>query len=125
VYGSNENSENRFELLNVLGNLGSLYAHKGLNDLASFYFQAALNQIKPGMNEESLLNSSMEDFSRHRHMHYLSDLLINKGDVFIEQYKASKITFKCGIRTYKLTVGYLTRPGISKRRSDQTFMEKR
>jgi len=105
VYGSNENSENRFELLNVLGNLASLYAHKGLNDLASFYFQAALNQIKPGMNEESLLNSSMEDFSRHRHMHYLSDLLLDKGDDLIEQYKGSRENnlLNAAIKTYKLT----------------------
>ena len=105
VYGNNENSENRFELLNLLGRLGSLYARKGLNDSASIYFQAALNQIKPGMNEESLLNSSMEDFSRHRHTHYLSDLLLNKGDVLIGQYKGSgeNNLLNAAIKTYKLT----------------------
>jgi len=108
VYGNNKNPDvitNRFELLNVLGRLGTLYAHKGLNDSASFYFQAALEQIKPGMNEASLLNSSMEDFSRHRHMHYLTDLLLSKGDVLIQQYKASgkKNFLDAAIKTYRIT----------------------
>ena len=94
----------RFEALNVLSNLGSLCASKGLYDSASFYFKLALDQIKPGTTEESLLNSSIEDFSRHKHMHYMSDLLLNRGDALIQQYKDSgkKDLLKDGIKVYKI-----------------------
>ena len=95
---------NRFEALNVLSNLGSLYASKGLYDSASSYFKLALDQIKPGTTQESLLNSSIEDFSRQKHMHYLSDLLLNKGDALIQQYRNSgnKDLLRDGIRVYKV-----------------------
>ncbi len=108
AYSKNNQSgtiSNRFEVLDVLDHLGSLYAAKGLYDSASFYFKLALDQIKPGMTEEALLSSSIEDFSKHRHMHYLSDLLLNRGDALIDQYKNSgkKEFLSEGIRVYKVT----------------------
>jgi CHAT domain-containing protein len=107
AYNRNKHSGamlDRFEALNVLNNLGSLYASKGRYDSASIYFQDALNQIKPGTTEQSLLNSSTEDFSRHKHMHYLSDLLLNKGDALIQQYRNSgkKTLLNEGIKVYKV-----------------------
>jgi CHAT domain-containing protein len=94
----------RFEALNALNNLGSLYASKGLYDSASTYFKDALDQIKPGMTEEALLNSSLEDFSKQKNMHYLSDLLLNKGDALLQQYRHSgkNELLNEGIKVYKI-----------------------
>lgn len=104
-------SSSTFQSLNVLNHLGSLYAHKGLFDSTFIYFQLALNRIRPGMKEEALLSSSLEDFSKHRNMHYLSDLLLNKGDAFKQKYRSNgdRQALNQAVKTYKIADRLLDR----------------
>jgi CHAT domain-containing protein/tetratricopeptide repeat protein len=93
------------ESLNVLGRIANIYARKGNYDSAYYYYQRALDQIKPGITETFLLDSSLGEVSGHRSMHYLTDLLIDKGDAFIQQYKDSKkrAALEKAISVYKVT----------------------
>ena len=50
---------NSFETLNILGNIGSLYAQKGQFDSAFIYFQLALDQISPGISESGIIAESI------------------------------------------------------------------
>ena len=59
-----QNMNDVFVLLNVLTNIGNIYAGKGLYDSAFTYFQFAFDQLKPGMNELELLYGSTDEFSK-------------------------------------------------------------
>lgn len=80
----------RFESLNELANIANVYSHLGFFDSALQYFQFAFDQIKPGMNESSFPNGNPEEFMHEKKNYYLANLLINKGDAFIRQYKLTK-----------------------------------
>jgi CHAT domain-containing protein len=106
-----ENVNDAFVSLNVLGYIANIYVRKGLFDSAYHYFQLALNQIKPGINEASLLTGSVEEFMKNNKVHYLSDLLIDKGNALINQYRTIK---KIGllnqaVRIYKIVDQLLDR----------------
>ena len=61
---------NSVESLNILANIGNVYAHKGLYDSAFAYYQLALDQIKPGINESELLHSPYDEFARQKKIGY-------------------------------------------------------
>ena len=102
---------NSVETLDILGNIGRAYAQKGLYDSAFIYYQLALNEIKPGMNETELLKSPMDEFDRQKKISYITDLLLEKGDTYLQLYKAKGDTnaLKLAVQTYKVTDQLLDR----------------
>ena len=106
-----DNTANVFVSLNAFSNIGNIYASKGLYDYAFIYFQRAFDQMRPGMNERALLNSSAEEFSKNKSVHYLVELLISKGNTFVKLFKASKKPRDLAeaIQIYKVTDQLLDR----------------
>ena len=102
---------NSMETMNIIGNIGSLYAKKEQFDSAFFYFQLALDQISPGITESDLLANQYNRFARLKKINYLTNLLIDKGDALIMQYKSNgkMKTVKEAVRIYKLTDQILDR----------------
>lgn len=87
---SSDKLADNFETLNVLGYIANIYAWKGIYDSSSRYFQLALNQVRPGINEMYLLQIPGEEFVKQKKMHYLAKLIIDKGDAFKQQYITTK-----------------------------------
>ena len=84
--------EDVFESADIFTNIAKVYVKKGLYDSAFKYFQHAFDQIKPGLKEESILHSSLEDFRKNKKIYYLSNLVIEKGDAYLHKYKRDKLT---------------------------------
>jgi len=100
-----------FESLNELANIANVYAHKGFHDSAMYYFQRAFDQIRPGLNESTLLHSTSDEFLQNKYNYYLVNMLINKGDAFKQRYKDTKQvgTITEALRIYKITDQVLNR----------------
>jgi CHAT domain-containing protein len=101
-----------FESLNIFANIGNVYIQRGLYDLAHHYFQLAFDQIKPGINETGILNRSPEEFIRQKKIHYVSSLLIDKGDAFRKQYEDNnrqRSTIQQAIHMYRVADQLLER----------------
>jgi tetratricopeptide (TPR) repeat protein len=77
------------ETLNVFGNIANVYVRKTLYDSAFKYFQLAFNQLKTGIDETDLLKYSAEEFKKYKKIHYLSGLVIDKGNAYLEKYKTT------------------------------------
>ena len=106
-----EKENEAFESMNILGNIANIYVRKQLYDSAFYYFRLALLQIKAGADETSILNDSADEFAKQKKVHYLAELLIDKGDAFIHQYHTTKKA-KClnqAIAIYKITDRLLDR----------------
>ena len=102
---------NSVETLNILCNVGNAYAEISLYDSAFAYFQFALDQIKPGMKAAELLHSSYDQFARQKKMDYISNLLLDKADALLKQYKQEKKldVIEEAVRIYKITDQLLDR----------------
>ena len=74
----------RIEYLNILDNIANSYLAKGRNDSALVYFQKAFDQIKPGMNEMTLLESSDSDFLNNKSIRYVINMIIDKADATLQ-----------------------------------------
>jgi len=109
-----------FESLIVFGRIGNIYVRRGLYDTAYYYYDLALSQLGRGMNETKLLNGSIEEFSTHKHIHYLTDLLIDKGDALLQQYGDSK---KIGFLNKAVEVYKATDHLLDRIKSEQTELE--
>ena len=82
--------ENIFESLDIFANIAKVYVQKDMYDSAFKYFQLAFDQVKPGINEQNILNSSLEEFRRNKKIHYLTSLVLDKGDAFLKKFKSNK-----------------------------------
>jgi CHAT domain-containing protein len=81
---------NSIETFRTFGNMANVYVQMALYDSAFKYFQFAFDQLKAGINETVILNSSPEEFLKYKKTPYLSALVIDKGDAFFEKYKFTK-----------------------------------
>jgi len=112
IYSGKESQQNSdtYESLKVLSDIANVYAHMGLVDSAMIYFQLAFDQIKPGLNESVILNN-LDAFLQNKKNHYLVDMLINKGDAYIQQFKDTKQVGKISqaLLLYKVTDRVLDR----------------
>ena len=79
-----------FESLKILNNIANIYVRKRLYDSAFYYFRLALLQIKPGADEMALLHDPGNEFAKQKKIHYLAELVIDKGDAFIQQHISTK-----------------------------------
>lgn len=96
--------DNLFENLNIYANIGNVYLSKGLYDSAFRYFQLGFDAVRPGMNETHLLQMSAREISGFKKLHYLSNLLIGKANVYSEKFKRNgdKKTATEALNIYKI-----------------------
>ena len=85
-----EKSTEAIESADILNNIANIYVRKQLYDSAFYYFHLAFRQIHTGADETSILNSSSDEFVKRGKMHYLTGLVIDKGDAFKHQYEHLK-----------------------------------
>lgn len=99
------------ETLNILSNIAKVYVQKGAYDSAFRYFQLAFDQIQKGSNEITLLHGSTKDITTFKKMHYITSLVIDKGDAYRQQYISTKQTnaLREAIRIYKAADQLLNR----------------
>ena len=87
--GKFSDQANFLETLSVFGNIANVYVRKALYDSAFKYFQAAFDQLKEGISETGILESSPKEFVRYKKIRYLSSLVIDKADAFLAKYKTT------------------------------------
>lgn len=102
--GEHSDRANSLEMLSIFGNIANVYLHKGMYDSAFKYFQVAFDQLMPGINETGIVKSSPKEFLKYKKIQYLSSLVINKGDAFLEKYKHTGIPAAAieAMRIYKV-----------------------
>ncbi|HEX4849337.1 MAG TPA: CHAT domain-containing tetratricopeptide repeat protein [Puia sp.] len=74
------------ESLRIFTNFANAYVYKGYYDSAFSYYQKAFDQIKPGINEQGILSRSAEEMMEIKKVHYLTSLVIDKGDAYWKKY---------------------------------------
>ena len=99
------------ESLDIFSNIADIYSGKGLYDSAHDYFQLAFDQIKRGVNETSILNSSSEEISKVKKVHYLTKLIIDKGNAYRQEFESTKDpgALREAIRIYKVADQFLNK----------------
>ncbi len=92
------------EMLNISSNIGYLFARQHAFDSAIVYFQKSFDCINAGITEGDILHIPLDEFVRQKKMNYLTDLLINKGDAHLMEYKATKQkrAIDAAVRAYKI-----------------------
>ena len=102
---NSQNALNSLETLNILASIGELYTRKGFYDSAFYYYQRAFDEIKPGMDETRLLDSQFNELAKQKKMSYITGLLLNKGDAYLQVFRARGETnaLKNAISVYKAT----------------------
>lgn len=95
--------ENAFENLGILANIANVYVRKNLYDSAFHFFELALSQIEPGMNESGIIQGTSKDFFEQEKIYYRANLLIDKGNAYRQLYKAKKHpgAIKIALENYK------------------------
>jgi len=99
------------ESLDIFADIANVYVQKGLYDSAFWYFQLAFDQIKPGINEMDILHFPSEKLIEIKKIHYLTNLMIGKGDAYLQKYlKTRDINdLRKSIQVYKVTDSLLDR----------------
>ncbi|HYJ37661.1 MAG TPA: hypothetical protein VEV87_03560, partial [Chitinophagaceae bacterium] len=78
------------EAILLWGNMGKTFVNMNAFDSAFNCFQKAFDMIKPGCTEESFINDVLKVRPETKIISYVTDLLINKGDAYLKQYKVYK-----------------------------------
>ncbi len=93
------------ESVSLLANIGTAFVHLKKIDSAFRYYALAFQMIRPGMNENQILNTSPEDIKQFKKIHYITYLLLDKGDAFQLKYKETgeKNFLEQSISIYKIT----------------------
>ncbi len=106
-----EKNKDAIESLDIMADIANVYVQKGLFDSAFLYFQLALDQIKSGTNEEDILHYPPEKLVEIKKIHYLTNLMIGKGDAYLQEYlkTGDPKDLKKSIQVYKVTDSLLDR----------------
>ncbi len=101
--------QSSMESLNILNRLANLFIITKQYDSAFRYFQLAFDQIAPGINENSVLNISVDEFARLERIRNITTLIIDKADAFRQRFKTQGDTnsAKEAIRIYKVADQFL------------------
>ncbi len=86
----NKTTLQKFEILNLFTNIANVYVEQSNYDSAFYYFQSAFNQVKHGLNENTLLASPLDSFFAYRRMPFLIALLIDKGDACLKAFRQTR-----------------------------------
>ena len=99
---------NYMEALNLLANFANIYVQSRLYDSAFHYYQLALNQISPGLQEKDLLHTPLERVTK---VEYLTGLLLDEADAYFKLYqeRKNKAHIEKAIALYRITDKLLDR----------------
>lgn len=84
------NETDSIETLSILGNIANVYIRKQSYDSAFAYFKMAFDHVRPGIDEQDILNSPHEEFIAYKKIPYLASLVIDKGDALREKYRVTR-----------------------------------
>ncbi len=106
-----EKKKDAIESLDIMADIANIYVQKELYDSAFWYFQQAFDQIKRGTNETDILHFPPEKLIEIKKIHYLTNLMIGKGDAYLQRYLKTKDNndLARSIRVYKVTDSLLDR----------------
>ena len=98
----NVDESGKMDALNLLTNIANVYVRSRSYDSAFKYFQLALDQVNPGLQESDLLIISLASTPK---IEYLTSLLLDKADAYHKcyQYSGQKIYLTKAISVYKIT----------------------
>ena len=93
------------EMLNLYANMANAYIMLNKYDTALHYYQLAFDQLSPGVNENSLMDSSVNAVIKYDRVWYLTSLITDKADAYLKYYRANGVnaTLAEAIRIYKAT----------------------
>jgi tetratricopeptide (TPR) repeat protein len=91
------------ELLNLYTNFANAWTLLNRYDSALRYYQLAFDQLGTGTNESRLMDSSLETLVKYDRVWYLTSLITDKGDAYLELYKKYGVNAQLAeaIRIYK------------------------
>ena len=75
------------EAFNIYGNIANVFVEQAQYDSAFKYFTHAFDQIKPGISEDEILQSSLID-EAYKSSRFLIKLMIERGNTHIKRYQA-------------------------------------
>ena len=78
------------EAIMVWGNMGKTFAKLNRFDSAFYCFRNAFNMIKPGCTEKTLINDVLFERPETKIISYVTDLLIDNGEAYMQQYRVQK-----------------------------------
>jgi len=88
----------------ILNNIANAYVQKGDFTRGFYFFRQAFNIIHPGSDESDLLKNSGTDFLINTNSEYLINLVLDKAEAYLSQYKQTKSAPYSGyaIHAYKV-----------------------
>src|SRR4030095_701466 len=103
-YSKTPNKEYPIQSLNIFANIANAFVQRRLYDSANFYFQKAFDQVKPGINEDDILSTSLGVFVELKKIDLIISLLIDKGDAHLKEFRETHDPkfANSAIRTYKV-----------------------
>lgn len=109
--GPQPGPDEKGEALNILANIANLYASLRQYDSAFHYYALAFSCIKPGLDEQGLLDLSISSFINEKNWPYLTPLVIDKGDAYLRQYKTTgqPAALQNALAVYKIGVRLMER----------------
>ena len=74
----------------AFNNMANVYVQKGLFDSAFTFFQRAFDCISVGMTMKDLVHGKLGKDISNKTTEYLTRLILDQGDAFLQQYKSSQ-----------------------------------
>ena len=81
----NNTSDRALDAFNIYGNIANVFVEQEQYDSAFKYYKYAFDQIKPGISEDEILQSSLLD-EQYKSSRYLIKLMIERGNTHIKRY---------------------------------------
>lgn len=99
------------ERLNILANIANVFRKKEAFDSAFSYYRLAFAQLRPGLDENGLLDASAAPLIAGKNLSYVSSLITDKGDAYFEKFKkeAKPADGERALQVYKAAVRLLER----------------
>ena len=103
------NSADIAESLDLFRLIANVFTKKGQYNSAYYYFQRAFDQIRPGIDENGILQSAQEGLSQYKKIHYVTSVLIDKADSYRRQFETTREAnvLRQAIRIYKIAAQFL------------------
>ncbi len=73
----------------IFGNIANVYTRMSMFDSAYFFFQAAFNKIKPGIDENDL-SVHIGEYVNANNAEFVIELVLDKADAYLHQYFCEK-----------------------------------
>ena len=98
------------EAFNICGNIANVFVEQAQYDSAFKYYKYAFDQIKPGISEDEILQSSLLD-EQYKSSRYLIKFMIERGETHIKRYQAigDSVDLHSAISIYTFTDKLLDR----------------